>query len=71
MEKAGFVNVKADDRTDLFVESLEKELVRTETIKDDFVKVTNQQGLITLISYCYKNFVEFKNDRVDIDQTLL
>lgn len=46
MEKAGFVNVKADDRTDLFVESLEKELVRTETIKDDFVKVTNQQRLI-------------------------
>lgn len=47
MEKAGFVNVKADDRTDLFVESLEKELARTETIKDDFVKVTNQQRLIS------------------------
>lgn len=39
--------MKADDRTDLFVESLEKELVRTETIKDDFVKVINQQRLIS------------------------
>lgn len=43
LEKAGFVNVKADDRTDLFVESLEKELVRTETIKDDFVKEFSQK----------------------------
>lgn len=43
LEKAGFGNVKADDRTDLFVESLEKELVRTETIKDDFVKEFSQK----------------------------
>lgn len=42
LEEAGFVNVKADDRTDLFVESLEKELTRTEKIKEDFVKVKLQ-----------------------------
>lgn len=39
LEQAGFVNVKAEDRTDLFVKSLEKELVKTEKIKDEFVKV--------------------------------
>lgn len=38
LEDVGFTQVKADDSTDLFVESLKKELVKFETIKDDFVK---------------------------------
>lgn len=39
LEAAGFKNVKAEDRTDLFVKSLEKELDRAETIKDEFLQV--------------------------------
>ena len=32
--------MKAEDRTDLFVESLESELVKTEGMKEEFVKVS-------------------------------
>lgn len=39
LEKAGFTNVQADDRTDLFVESLESEFKKTEEMKEEFIKV--------------------------------
>ena len=39
MEKAGFTNVQADDRTDLFVGCLESELKKTEGMRDEFIKV--------------------------------
>lgn len=41
LEKAGFINVKAEDKTDLFLEILAKELKRLESIKDEFLKVSN------------------------------
>jgi phosphoethanolamine N-methyltransferase len=37
LEEVGFVSVKAEDRTDMFVESLKKELNRINDIKDDFI----------------------------------
>ena len=40
LESAGFSKVQADDRTDLFVHSLKSELVRTENMKEAFVKVS-------------------------------
>ena len=40
LESAGFSKVQADDRTDLFVHSLKSELVRTEKMKEAFVKVS-------------------------------
>ncbi|KAJ8302833.1 hypothetical protein KUTeg_019229 [Tegillarca granosa] len=43
LEEAGFTNVKAEDRTDLFVKSLEKELERAETIKDEFLQEFSQE----------------------------
>jgi hypothetical protein len=39
LEAAGFSNVKAQDRTDLFVRSLEKELVVAESVKKEFLQV--------------------------------
>lgn len=39
LKAAGFTNVDAQDRTDLFVQSLEKELVVAEGLREDFVKV--------------------------------
>lgn len=38
LEDAGFVQVKAEDRTDLFIQSLKNELVKFETIKEEFVQ---------------------------------
>lgn len=40
LEDVGFVNVKAEDKTDLFVRMLKKELKRLTDIHDDFVKVS-------------------------------
>lgn len=39
LEQAGFVRVRAEDRSKQFIQVLERELKTTETIKDDFVKV--------------------------------
>ena len=39
LEDVGFVNVIAEDRTDQFIDVLQKELNRTMAIKDDFVRV--------------------------------
>ena len=42
LEDAGFIQVKAEDRTDLFIQSLKNELVKFETIKEEFVQVICQ-----------------------------
>ena len=39
LEEVGFVNVIAEDRSEQFVDVLQKELNRTLAIKDDFVRV--------------------------------
>ena len=39
LEDVGFVNVIVEDRTDQFVDILQRELNRTMVIKDDFVRV--------------------------------
>jgi phosphoethanolamine N-methyltransferase len=46
----GYTNVKAIDETDLFVESLKKELVKFEEIKTDFVKDFTQQDYDALVN---------------------
>jgi len=40
LEDVGFVNVRAEDRTELFVRMLKKELKRLTDIRDEFVKVS-------------------------------
>jgi len=45
IQQAGFTDVVAQDRTDLFVMSLKKELARTDSIKEDFLKKFTQQDL--------------------------
>ncbi|KAK2150774.1 hypothetical protein LSH36_390g02124 [Paralvinella palmiformis] len=42
LEKVGFVNVKAEDRTSLFIEVLSKELKKMETVKDEFLQAFAQ-----------------------------
>lgn len=51
LEDAGFVNVLAEDRTDQFMAVLQKELNRTQAIKDEFIKVNSvvQSCLIYLL----------------------
>jgi hypothetical protein len=39
LESVGFIDVDAQDATQKFVECLEMELVRVESIKDDFIRV--------------------------------
>lgn len=39
LEDVGFVNVRAEDRTDQFVNMLKKELQRMKDIREDFIKV--------------------------------
>ena len=39
LSEAGFTKVDAQDRTDLFIQSLEKELGIAEGMKDEFIKV--------------------------------
>ncbi|XP_013391180.1 phosphoethanolamine N-methyltransferase-like [Lingula anatina] len=43
LEKVGFVNVRAEDRTDHFIDVLQRELKRTESIKDDFIKKFSEE----------------------------
>ena len=40
LESAGFVNVRAEDKTDMFVDMLKRELKRTTAIKDDFIQAS-------------------------------
>jgi len=40
IEKVGFVDVKAEDKTEMFKDVIKRELQKTETIKDDFIKVS-------------------------------
>ncbi|XP_078458513.1 uncharacterized protein LOC144937136 isoform X1 [Lampetra fluviatilis] len=42
LEAAGFVRVKAEDRTNHFVEVAKQEVARTELVKDEFVKEFSQ-----------------------------
>jgi len=51
LEKVGFVNVKAEDRTSLFIEVLSKELKKMETVKDEFLQVCNFRLKIKLIHF--------------------
>ena len=41
LEKVGFVNVKAEDKTSLFIDLVSKELKKIETIKEEFLQVCN------------------------------
>jgi len=40
LEDIGFVSVQAEDRTELFVRMLKKELKRLTDIRDEFIKVS-------------------------------
>ena len=50
LEEAGFINVEAEDRTDLFVESLKKELVKTEAIKEQFIDEFSQEDYDAIVN---------------------
>ena len=39
LESVGFVNVRAEDRTDLFVASLKRELKEATSIRTEFIQV--------------------------------
>ena len=56
MEKAGFTNVQADDRTDLFVECLESELKKTEGMRDEFIKVGSNDVFRDVLSAYSEDF---------------
>lgn len=49
LEKAGFVDVVAEDKTDLFVEILTNELRRTEKVKDKFIADFSEGGYNEII----------------------
>ncbi|XP_059144451.1 uncharacterized protein LOC131931640 [Physella acuta] len=44
LEEAGFVNVRAEDRTQQFADILKVEIARTESIKDEFIAEFNEDG---------------------------
>ncbi|XP_052818692.1 uncharacterized protein LOC128244694 isoform X2 [Mya arenaria] len=50
LEEAGFTRVDAQDRTDLFVQSLEKELIVAEDIREDFVKEFSQDDFDYIVN---------------------
>ncbi|XP_070197643.1 uncharacterized protein [Littorina saxatilis] len=50
LEQAGFVRVRAEDRSKQFIQVLERELKTTETIKDDFVKEFSQKDFDDIVS---------------------
>ncbi|XP_046553109.1 phosphoethanolamine N-methyltransferase 3-like isoform X1 [Haliotis rubra] len=50
LEQAGFVDVRAEDKTDLFTKVLKTELTRTEQIKDVFVKEFSQKDYDDIVS---------------------
>ena len=49
LEDVGFVNVIVEDRTDQFVDVLQKELNRTMAVKDDFVRVRQLKNKLKCI----------------------
>jgi len=50
LEDAGFVNVKAIDRTDLFVQSLKKEITYATSIKEEFIKEFSEKDYTDIIT---------------------
>lgn len=50
LEEAGFSKVKAQDRTDLFVQSLEKELVVAESVKKEFLQEFTQEDFDYIVN---------------------
>ncbi|KAK2160634.1 hypothetical protein NP493_1634g00028 [Ridgeia piscesae] len=50
LEDVGFVNVIAEDRTDQFVDVLQKELNRTMAIKDDFIREFSQADYDAIVN---------------------
>ncbi|KAI0226388.1 Phosphoethanolamine N-methyltransferase [Lamellibrachia satsuma] len=50
LEDAGFVNVLAEDRTDQFMAVLQKELNRTQAIKDEFIKEFSQTDYDAIVN---------------------
>ncbi|KAM8939260.1 uncharacterized protein RCH25_052842 [Pelodytes ibericus] len=50
LEKVGFVNVEAEDRTDQFVEVLNKELKRTQEFKQEFLESFSEEDYDYIIS---------------------
>lgn len=49
LEAAGFSSVQADDRTDLFVSSMQKEVSKMEDMKQDFIQEFSQENYDHLI----------------------
>ncbi|KAM9301526.1 uncharacterized protein PAF06_014724 [Gastrophryne carolinensis] len=49
LEKVGFVNVQAQDRTQQFVDVLNKELARTQEIKEEFVQAFSEEDFNYII----------------------
>ncbi|KAK3705670.1 hypothetical protein QZH41_009511 [Actinostola sp. cb2023] len=49
IEKVGFVDVKAEDKTEMFKDVIKRELQKTETIKDDFIKDLSQKDYDDII----------------------
>lgn len=50
LEEAGFICVRAEDRTSQFKQVLDRELVRTETIKDDFIKDFSEKDYLDIVN---------------------
>ena len=44
LEQAGFVNVRAEDRSQQFIQVLKRELKTTEAIREEFIKVWCRMG---------------------------
>ncbi|KAM3612427.1 uncharacterized protein V6R79_008077 [Siganus canaliculatus] len=50
IEEAGFCNVRADDRTAQFIQVIETELQRAETIKDEFIKEFSEEDYLAIVN---------------------
>lgn len=46
LEKAGFVNVRAEDRSEQFIDVLKRELVKFGKMKEEFISVSKSRNLI-------------------------
>ncbi|XP_074645106.1 uncharacterized protein LOC141914452 [Tubulanus polymorphus] len=49
LEEVGFVNVKAEDRTQMFVDVLKNEVAKTENIKDEFIKEFSESDYLYIV----------------------
>ncbi|XP_059147708.1 uncharacterized protein LOC131935364 [Physella acuta] len=49
LEEAGFVNVRAEDRTQQFADSLNTEIARAESIKDEFLNEFDEEGYRSIV----------------------